>query len=86
MIFDTKKVTYNTYSYATRCMGIEIMEMEGRDSAKCRKSKLRDKMVILEFILNDNKTNIVIVPSSFFKLKSKAGNREGLTVAMEFEF
>ena len=53
------------------------MEMDGRDSAKCRKSKLRDKMVILEFVLNDNKTNIVIVPSSFFKLRRKTGNRGG---------
>ena len=43
-------------------------------------------MVILEFVLNDNKTNIVIVPSSTFKLKRKMGNMEGLTVAMEFEF
>ena len=53
------------------------MEMDGRDSAKCRKSKLRDKMVILEFVLNDNKTNIVIVSSSCFKLKRKMGNRGG---------
>ena len=76
-IFDATKVTYNTYSCATRCMGREIMEMDGRDSAKCRKSKLRDKMVILEFVLNDNMTNIVIVPSSCFKLKSKTGNKGG---------
>ena len=58
-------------------LGREIMEMDGRDSAKCRKSKLRDKMVILEFFLNDNKTNIIIMPSSCFKLKRKTGNRGG---------
>ena len=43
------KVTYNMYTCYTCCMGIEMMEMNGRDSAKCRKSKVRDKMVILEY-------------------------------------
>ena len=72
-----KKVTYNMYSCATRCKGREIIEMDGQDSSKCRKSKLRDKIIILEFVLNDNKTNIVIVSSSCFKLKRKMGNRRG---------
>ena len=45
---DVTKVTYNMYSCYTRCMGREMMEMDGRDSGKCRKAKLRDKMVILE--------------------------------------
>ena len=36
---DVTKVTYNMYSCYTRCMSREMMEMDGRDSAKCRKSK-----------------------------------------------
>ena len=32
-----------------------MMEMEGRDSAKCRKPKLRDMIGIIE-MLNDNRT------------------------------
>ena len=35
------------------------MEIDGQDSAKCRKSKLRDKMVILEFFLNELNDKIV---------------------------
>ena len=46
---DVTIVTYNIYSCYTRCMGREMMEMDVRDSAKCRKSKLRDKMVIFGF-------------------------------------
>ena len=34
-----------------------MMEMDGRDSAKFRKSKLGDIDAILEIILNDKKTN-----------------------------
>ena len=34
------------------------MEMDGRDSAKCRKSKLRNIISIIE-ILNDNKDKIL---------------------------
>ena len=48
-IFDVKKVTYNMYSCAISCMSREMTKMNGRDSTKYRKSKLRDKMVILEF-------------------------------------
>ena len=33
-----------------------MMEMDGQDSAKCRKSKLRDKMGIIGFDLNEEKT------------------------------
>ena len=33
-----------------------MMEMNGRDSAKCQKSKLGDIYGIIEFVLNDNKT------------------------------
>ena len=33
--------------------------MDGQDNAKYRKSKLRDKMVILEFVLNELNDKIV---------------------------
>ena len=38
-IFDVTKVTYNMYSCDISCMSIEMMEMDGRDLATCRKSK-----------------------------------------------
>ena len=40
-----------------------MMEMDGRDSAKCRKSKVGDIDGIIEFVLNDNKTKTCIMPS-----------------------
>ena len=43
-----------------------MMEMDSRDSAKCRKSKLGDINGIIEFVLNDNKTKTVIVSSPTF--------------------
>ena len=36
MIFDAKKVTYNTYSCAISDMSREMMKMDGRDSAECQ--------------------------------------------------
>ena len=45
--FDVTKVTYNKYSCDTCYMSREKMEIEGRDSAKRQKSKLRDIMRIL---------------------------------------
>ena len=33
------------------------MKMDGRNSVKCQNWEKRDIMVILEFVLNDNKTN-----------------------------
>ena len=36
---DVMKVTYNIYSCDISCMSREIMGTDGRDSAKCRKSK-----------------------------------------------
>ena len=39
-IFDVKKVTYKMYSCAISCMSREMIEMDGQDSAKCRKSKI----------------------------------------------
>ena len=49
MTCDVTKVTYNMYSCYTCFMGREMMEMDGRDSAKCQKSKRRDMDGILEF-------------------------------------
>ena len=34
------------------------MKMDGRGSVECQNWEKRDIMVILEFVLNDNKTNI----------------------------
>ena len=34
------------------------MKIDGRVSAECQNWEKRDIMVILEFVLNDNKTNI----------------------------
>ena len=34
-----------------------MIEMDDRDSVKCRKSKLEDIDGITEFVLNDNRTN-----------------------------
>ena len=39
---DVTKVTYNMYSCDTCYKTREMMEMDGRDSAKCQKSKRRD--------------------------------------------
>ena len=36
--FEVTKVTYNMYSCDTRCMSREMMETDGRDSAKCQDS------------------------------------------------
>ena len=49
------KVTYNMYSCDASCMSREMMEMDNRDSAKCKKSKLRDMIGLIE-MLNDNGT------------------------------
>ena len=40
MIFDVTKVTYNMYSCDISCMSREMMEMDGRNSAKYKKSKI----------------------------------------------
>ena len=64
------KVTYNMYSCAISGMSREMMEIEGRDSAKCQKSKLGDIDGIIEFVLNDNNAKIVKSVISY-KLKRK---------------
>ena len=48
-----------------------MMKMDGRDSAKCRKSKLGDIDGIIEFVLNDNKTKTIIVSSPTFIKRSQ---------------
>ena len=58
MKFEVTKVTYNMYTCYTCCMSREMMEIEGRDSAKCRKSKSKDIYGIMEIVLNDNKTKV----------------------------
>ena len=62
-----------------------MMEMDSRDSAKCRKSKLGDIDSIIEFVLNDNKTKLCIVLSSqnLKETKIRAEGR-GRTVGAEF--
>ena len=54
-----------------------MMEIDGRDSVKCQKSKLRDMISIIE-ILNDNRTRSLIVSSLTFKKESQ--NVKGETV------
>ena len=53
--FVVTKVTYNMYLCDTCCMSREMMEMDGRDSVMCQKSRRRDIDVILEFV-NNNRT------------------------------
>ena len=54
---DVTKVTYNMYTCYTCGMSREMMEIDGRNSAKCRKSKLRDISGIIGFCLMRKKTN-----------------------------
>ena len=46
MTCDVTKVTYNMYSCDTCCMSIEMIEMDGRDSVKCKKSQVMDMIGI----------------------------------------
>ena len=48
-----------------------MMEMDGRDGAKCQKSKLGDIDDIIEFVLNDNKTKLCIVSSPTIEIRSQ---------------
>ena len=48
---EVTKVTYNMYSCDTCFMSREMMEMDGRDSAKCQKSKRRDIDDIFERLM-----------------------------------
>ena len=47
MIFDARKITYNTYSCAISGMSREMMKMDGRDRAECQNWEKKDIMVIL---------------------------------------
>ena len=49
MTYDVQKVKYNMYSCDIGFMSREMMEMDGRDSAKCQKSKSEDIIGNLEF-------------------------------------
>ena len=51
MTCDVTKVTYNMYSCDTCCMSREMMEMDGRDNAKCQKSNKGDMDGIFEFLM-----------------------------------
>ena len=53
MTCDVTKVTYFMYSCDICYMSRERMETDGRDNAKCQKSKRRDMDDII-LILNDN--------------------------------
>ena len=46
---DVTKVTYDMYSGDLYCMSREMMEMDGRGSAKCQKSKSEDMIGIIKF-------------------------------------
>ena len=50
MIFNTTKVTYNTYSCAISGMSRESMKMDGRNSADCQNWEKKDIEVIFEFL------------------------------------
>ena len=73
-ICDVIKVTYYMYSCDTCCMSREMMEMDGLDSAKCKKSKIRDMMRIMR-IVNEEKTKDEQCSSSSIKRPKKG---EGL--------
>ena len=45
------KVTYYMYSCDTCCMSREIIEMNGRDCAKCQNSEKGDMMGIFELLI-----------------------------------
>ena len=49
-----------------------MIKMDGRDSAECKNWENMDKLVILEFVLNEEKTKYGIV--LLFQLKCKKEN------------
>ena len=48
-----------------------MIEIDGRDSDKCQKSKIGDIDDIIEIVLNDNKTKLCIISSLTSKRKRK---------------
>ena len=64
-----------------------MMEMNGQDSTKCRKSKLGDIDDIIEFVLNDNKTKLCIVSSPTIEIRSqKRGKGKMIQWVNYFDF
>ena len=55
-IFDTTKVTYNTYSRAVSGVSREMIKMDDRDSAECQNWEKKDIDGIIEIFKLDNKT------------------------------
>ena len=52
MIFDAKKITYNTYSSAISDMSREMMKMDGRGRAECQNWEKKDINVIFGIVLS----------------------------------
>ena len=48
-----------------------MIKTDGRDSAKCQKSKLWDINGIIKIVLNDNKTKLCIVSSPTIEIRSQ---------------
>ena len=46
-IFDAKKITFNTYSYAISGMTREMRKMDGRGRVECQNWEKRDKIGII---------------------------------------
>ena len=64
-----------------------MMKMDGRDSAKCRKSKLGDINDIIKFVLNNNKTNWRIMFISLNKRpKENVQGRDFLDSELTYSF
>ena len=56
-----------------------MMKMDGRDSAECKNWEKRDKLVILEFVLNEEKTKYGIVLLLQLKCKKENVKNQGRT-------
>ena len=50
MIFIAMKVIYDAYSCTISGMSREMVEMDGRNSAKCQNWEKRDKIGIIEIV------------------------------------
>ena len=61
-----------------------MMGTDDRDSAKCKKSKLRDIDGIIGFVLNDNKTKLCIVSSPTYQKEAKTVKCEGRVAEARF--
>ena len=60
------------------------MKMNGRDGAKCKKSKLGDIDDIIEIVLNDNKTKLCIVSSPTIEIRSQKHGRTRIDAVADF--